>query len=286
MATVDLEQKLCGISELPAFPLVLRQLQKLIRNPNSNMNQIAMVIAKDPALASRTIRLVNSAYYGLRNRVVSISQAIVILGLNTLNNLMIGLSVIKMFKNAKGTPVFDYTAFWEHAFGAGLISKALAQRMGNADPETCFIAGLLHDMGRLVMEQYLHGDFMQAYTMARNDSISLTQCETLSLGYNHCDVGGYLTQKWEIPSDLMMPIYYHHSINDIPPDLDKHRPVAMLVNLADWFCHKESVGNSGETLIPATPYWNAFPISQNEIQEIVDNVRKEISSTLREWNSL
>jgi putative nucleotidyltransferase with HDIG domain len=277
-----LEQKLGSIENLPTVPLVLRQVQKVVQNPSSSMDQIAAVVAKDQALASRTIRLVNSAFYGMRERVTSISHAIVVLGLNTLNNLMIGLSVVKLFKNSKFLG-FDPEKFWEHSFGTALIARALAKDVCPKDGETAFISGLLHDMGRMVLDQNLHDEFSKSLFQSRNEAKPLYECEKAVLGFDHADAGAWLGRKWGLPDALIAGIGYHHQ-QVVPEKLQDHAELARIIGIANRLSLSAGIGASGDQDCRSSGLCPVEGKSGKQIQEMIDSVRNEIRNTIDEWN--
>ena len=278
-----LEQKLGSIENLPTLPMVLRQIQKVIQSSSSSMDQIAAVVAKDQALASRTIRLVNSAFYGMRERVTSISHAIVVLGLNTLNNLMIGLSVVKLFKNSKFLG-FDPEKFWEHSFGTALIARTLAKDVCPKDGETAFISGLLHDMGRMVLDQNLHDEFSKSLFQSRNEAKPLHECEKMVLGFDHADAGAWLGRKWGLPDALIAGIGYHHNCQTLPEALQGHGELVRIICIANRLCLSAGIGASGDQDYRSSGLYPVEGKSGKQVQEITDLVRKEARNTIDEWN--
>ena len=284
MNAAMLEGKLLAIEELPALPLVLQQVQKIMALPKSNMSQIAAVMAKDQALASKTIKLVNSAFYGMSKPVSSITQAIVILGLNTVNNLMLGLSVIKIFKSDSKHAI-NHEDFWEHAFATGLISRSMAKMLHYEDPEDCFTAGLLHDMGRLVLDQFMHDDFLTALKNSKERNISLSMAEKSTLGADHGYVGGYLAKKWKLPDALAVPIAFHHSVNSIPKEMALHAKITMIVAKASQAANKEKLGNSCENHFEPDSLFSSLRISDGDMQTIIAKTKTEIKTATQEWHN-
>jgi HD-like signal output (HDOD) protein len=255
-----------------------------MENPKSNMNQIAQVIAKDQALASKTIKLVNSAFYGMSKKVTSISQAIIILGLNTVNNLMMAISVVKMFTNTGEKPIFNQEEFWEHSFATALIARLIAKKIYYDDPEVCFISGLIHDIGRLVYDQFLHNDFLKAYTLSKEKNVALIQLEEAILGGDHTFAGGYLSTKWKLPPEIYSSIRFHHSVFEVPQDYSQHSKVITIVAKANQIANKEGIGSSGDNYITPDNSIPPLKIDQREIDSIVESVKSEIKSTIREWH--
>jgi HD-like signal output (HDOD) protein len=283
MNATMLGDKLSAIEELPALPLVLQQVQKIMALPKSNMNQIAAVMAKDQALASKTIKLVNSAFYGMSKPVSSITQAIVILGLNTVNNLMLGLSVIKIFKHSSNV-VINHEEFWEHAFATAHISRSLGKALHYEEPEDCFTAGLLHDMGRLVFEQFMHEDFMRAFTLSKQKNISLSMAEQCVFGADHAYAGGFLAKKWKLPNNLLVPIAFHHSIDSIPKEMADHTKIAVIIAKASQIANKEKLGDSNENYVEPDSYFSLLGINEGDIKPIVTKTKSEVKTAIEEWN--
>ncbi len=282
-STDALNDKLGSIRELPTLPMVLRQVHKIMANPRSNMNQIAAVVAKDQALASRTIRLVNSAAYALRTRVTSITNAIVVLGLNTLHQIMLGLAVVKMFKGAGGHG-FSPEQFWRHAFATALLSKKIATLEHYDDPEECFIAGLLHDMGRLACEQFLTAEFIEALALRDEENISLAAAEKRCIGFDHGEAGAWLGGQWGIPIQLSLAMAYHHAPRLLPDEHHAHTNLVAIIAAADAIAHENAIGDSGETrwLADAPRQFTALTPAQQEA--FAAETAGEVDSTVEEWS--
>lgn len=280
MNAEELEIKLSSIEQLPALPLVLRQVQKIMDNPKSNMNQIAMVIAKDQALASKTIKLVNSAFYGMSKPVSSITQAIVILGLNTVTNLMLGLSVIKMFPRDSKT-AFNHEDFWEHCFGTALIAKAIAQERNYHDKDECFIAGLLHDLGRLIFDQFLHEQFAKALTVAKMKNIALSRLEQIVFGADHAFTGALLARRWRLPESIHAAIKFHHIPESIPKEYSQYSQIVKIITTANRIANRENIGNSGENDPNMETLGFPLKLTDDAINLIGTSTKSEIKQTLR-----
>ncbi len=280
----QLKERLSGIEGLPALPLVLQQIQKVMSNPRSSMSQIAMVVAKDQALASRAIRLVNSAYYARANPVSSVQQAIVTLGLKTLNNLMLGLSVIKMFHNSEVLG-YDPQSFWKHSFGTAILARKLASLTRyQGEIEECFVAGLLHDMGRLVLEQYLHADFIKALTLTQGHDSALLVREMEVFGFSHADTGAWLGRAWNIPRQFTIAMEFHHSPESLVESTPAEKKMLHLVTAANELCSDGRIGASGESRLMTRAVSGFSELTEDMKVRLLEETRKEVDSTLEEWN--
>ncbi|MBD3418953.1 MAG: HDOD domain-containing protein [Chitinivibrionales bacterium] len=282
MERINIEEQLGSIDSLPTIPMVIRQIQKVINNPQSNMNQIAAVIAKDQTLASRTIRLVNSAFYGLSKRVTSITQAIVILGLNTVNNLMLGLSVVRMF-DEKGSSHFDHERFWEHAFATAIMAKEIGIELHIDEPEDCFIGGLIHDIGKLVLEQYYHDEYVKVCVYAKQKQVSMRTVEKALFTYSHDWVGSFLTARWNLPPCLTAVVHYHHDIEIITDELRVHRQLATIVGKANQLSHIHRLGDSAEPTVTADSQFETLQIKKSSCDRIAEKAREEVNTTIQEF---
>jgi HD-like signal output (HDOD) protein len=279
-----LEERLSGIEGLPTLPIVLQQIQRVINHPGSNMAQIAAVVGKDQSLTSRVIRLVNSAWYTRTTRVASIQQAIVTLGLKTLNNLMIGLSVVNAFDSTKILG-YDPQKFWEHTFGTAILAEKISLLIAyRGDRSECFIAGLLHDMGRLVLEQFMHDDYVVALQKASEVNKPLLTHEMEVFGFSHADAGAWLGQKWNIPSPLIAAMKYHHCPEkavDIPP---AERDLVRIVAAANELATAGTIGTSGERHLVTNVATTIQKLTAETRIKMIDETRQEVITTLNEWN--
>ncbi len=284
MIDKSFEKSLRSVEDLPSLPMVIQQIQRAMSDPDTSMDDISKIIGKDQTLAFRTMKLVNSAYYGQRSHITSIKQAIVVLGLNAVHNLMLGLSVIRAFKSNE-KKAFDHQTFWEHALGCALISKGIARAKKYEEPEDCFIAGLLHDIGRIILEQYLHEDFIKALALSKEKNVSLTSQEKCVFGFNHADAGAFTALRWRIPSKIISAIRYHHSLDLIPDELSQYKTLVTIIAKANQICNKQGIGNSMENACEDDMSFSELGINEEDLESIVIPVKSEVKSTLREWQS-
>ncbi len=285
MSTTDVISVLESIENLPTLPVVAQQILKLVTNKNSNMSQIATVITKDQAIAARIIRLTNSAFYGLRNRITSIQHAIVILGLNTVKNLVLGVSVVKAFEDTARMSVFDREKFWLHSFSTAQASKLMAKKMGIRDDEDFFLSGLLHDIGILIVDQFLHDDFMEIMKNVVEHKSDYMETEKAVLGMNHGDIGAYIGEKWKIHTFLIHAVRYHHRPKSIPPEAQIEKDKVNVVHVAESMMRENGVGDFMDNFSTKVDeeIKQGLKISSEDLKGIVDQVREDSKSLMREW---
>jgi HD-like signal output (HDOD) protein len=237
VAKKELQSKIEQITNLPTLPAIVTRVMQIVNDPSSSANDVAFVVGQDLALSAKILRLANSAFYGVPRTITSISNAVVILGLKVINTIVLSLTVFDLFPHEKKSTLFNRTAFWRHCTSCALICRFLTERMKKFvpfDAEEAFCAGLLHDIGKVVMEQYLHEDFHKALKHAKHKKIPLFQAEKQTLGYNHSDVAQWLTSGWQLPDQLCFPLVHHHD----PRNAKEHADIVALCHYADFLCYE------------------------------------------------
>lgn len=238
------------LGQIPTMPTIAGKVMQIVNDPKSNAEDVAKFIAKDVALTSKVLRLANSAFYGIPRTISSVNSAIVILGFNTIRSLVLSASVIKIFPAKPGAVNFDRKAFWKHSFVVGMAARMLAthlRRRKLVDLEIAFAAGLLHDVGKLILEQFANQEYQQALKLAKEKALPLFAVEKAILGLNHADVSGMLVDKWQMPNELKFPIVHHHT-----PLEDQESPeMTALVHVANHLAHQAGSGcMQGEIFAP------------------------------------
>ncbi|GFK95969.1 Ribonuclease Y [Fundidesulfovibrio magnetotacticus] len=221
-------------TKLFSLPEIYARLDALLKDPNATAADATDLISSDPALSATLLRLVNSAFMGralgpmgqrLGNKVESLERAVLITGTSQLASLALGLSVAPAFKGIS-PQAMDMRRFWEHSVSCAILTRGMAQATGWADPEQCFVCGLLHDIGKLVMFRHLPAASARCLARARAPGTDLTAIEREEVGFDHALLGGRLLAKWRLPETIERAVTAHHA----PEPSDK---AAMLVNAAD-----------------------------------------------------
>jgi len=223
------------ISHIATLPEITLKIIQLVESPTSTAQDLHKVISNDPALCSRILKVVNSAFYGLPGQVGSINRAIVLLGLNAVKNIAIAASLTKLFRGGSLTPNFAAKDLWEHSIAVGAGSKMIADAMKLAFADEAFLAGLIHDIGIVVEIQYDRHKLIDAVTRTRPNAegvpaVSLLDCEQEVFGADHQDFGHGLCTKWKFPKSFANVTGYHHRPFDLP---EEGRMLACIVAIAD-----------------------------------------------------
>jgi len=217
------------IENLPTLPAVVLEVNQLLQDFETPIESVCRTIEKDQAMVPRILKLVNSAFFGLRCGVSTISHAVVLLGFNTIRNAVVSVGVIDSFGSKQQLTGFDITKFWTHSVAVAVTSRHLAERSHLHYAGDAFTAGLLHDMGKLVLFRYFRTLFEAAWQSSQNCPLSFYEAERKELPATHADVGAYLVKRWQLPHRLTDAIRYHHSVRAQVAD----RNLLLIVHAAD-----------------------------------------------------
>ncbi|MBI2265004.1 MAG: HDOD domain-containing protein [Armatimonadetes bacterium] len=233
------------IKDLPTLPFIATRVMEIIGDPHSSALDLANVISTDQALTAKVLRLVNSAYYGFPNPITTITHAVAILGFNTLRSLVLSVATFDLFAKRGQDLIFDRQQLWLHSLAAAVCAKSIARRIAYPNQEEMFVAGLLHDVGKVILDQYLHSEFAQAIESAKTEKTPMYEAEKKVLGYNHAEIGKLICEKWRLPMILTEAIRYHHDV-DAARDNAK---IASIVHVADILVKMKGIGHSGDDYI-------------------------------------
>lgn len=212
-----LEPLLKQAGELPSLPEVYIRVTELLETESTTALKIGDAVQTDPALTARILKLINSAYFGLRNPVTSISQAVTLLGRQQLQQVLVGSVMAGVFKEFD-IAAFPMRSFWQHSIKTAIIARQLAMQNARIiDHEAFFTAGLLHDIGWLVIAKVNPGSYLQITEIARTENREITLVEAEKLGVTHIDVGVALLEKWGIPGLITECVKRHHETSHIEP---------------------------------------------------------------------
>ncbi len=214
--------------ELVSLPSAVMRAMELLNHPDSSASDIGEIIAEDPALTTRLLKIVNSAFYGFPSRIDTVSRAITIVGTLELTDLVVGSSAIDVFAKLPD-PLVNLQSFWEHSLYTGIVARLLSRHLRAPNTERCFIMGLLHDIGSLVMYQQQPELSRRALEAARDKSLPLPSAERDIFGFDHGEVGAQLMRCWNLPAGFLETARYHHQ----PSAAECYRLETATIHLAD-----------------------------------------------------
>lgn len=216
----ELKRNLDKIDNLPTLPSIALEVNKLLQDYDTSIKKLSNVIENDQAIAARILKLVNSAFFGLRSKVGNIPHAITLLGFNTVRNAVISVSVIKALSNDSDMNGFKISDFWRHSVSVAVTSKHIADTTHLHNPDDCFIGGLLHDIGKLILVNNFETLFNKIWKIKNNEDISFFEAEKRINSMNHAQIGGYLASRWKLPNGLSDTITRHHVLSDMAYDVN------------------------------------------------------------------
>jgi len=271
-------ERLRSIDDLPLLPQVVIRVQEEMSSPNVTASSIARIIENDPPIALKVLRVANSVLYNPGIDIVDIRQAILRLGLDEVYKIVLAMSTLRIIKGAIHV---DYNQFWRHSISVAFATKAIVEfsREKSDNPSSAFlssafVAGLLHDMGILVMDQYLPDVYVDILkTVKRKGEIPLYGVEEEMLGISHAEVGGFLLRRWRFPEPVVVGVECHH----IPDSPGEGGRIAKIVHVADFVCNNQSIDN-GTGVLPigfSDSAWEDLGMLVDDIEGIIDAVRKE-----------
>lgn len=242
MSSPEVEKMLQDIRQLPSLSVVVLEILDSFKDEGLKIPELVRKIGRDQGLAARVLRVANSAFLGFPSKVASINEAVVVLGFHSVRSLALAAGVIQQFPPGEGK-AFDRLAFWQHAIGVGVAARVLAQKLGR-NQEEAFTAGLLHDIGRLVLDAYFHDSFLQILDLAAQDDCPLATAEKKALGMDHAEIGYEVARQWKFPLPVQLAIRGHHD-----PDASSSE-LTDLVHFANVLAHGLEIGNSGYDQVP------------------------------------
>ncbi len=263
--------------ELASLPEIVIRLNQAVDDPYSTAKDISDIISEDPALSARLLRIVNSPFYGFPSQIDTISLAVTIVGTQQLRLLALASSTIRQFANLPNQFVTMET-FWRHSFSTAVVARAIARLAEEHDSEHYFIAGLLHDLGSLIIYSTIPTLAKEAINHARRKNCPLYEAERAIIGFDHAIVGSTLLRYWNIPETLVEAVACHHQLGDTGI-AGKYKAIAHLANVV-----ADSI-NPGlllyrQNLEPDPEAWELLGLESDSLDETLDDIEKEINEAI------
>jgi HD-like signal output (HDOD) protein len=236
MQTNKIPTLLAGIDTIPTLPAIVGQVTATIACPKSSARDLMEIIAPDQALTLKILKIANSAFYGRVRRVGTLDQALMALGFDEVRNIVVSTAVFNSFRRLRATALFDPGKFWEHAFMCGLAGRIIAKKTDLSDGEL-FVAGLIHDIGKLAICMVLPQEFDMVIQMSGSSNPETSSAELQILGITHAEIGAQILKRWMLPQDLIEAVGYHHR----PAAAPVQTAYPIVTHLADLLAHNPTV---------------------------------------------
>ncbi len=260
---------------LGSYGPLLQEIEAALASPQCSLSTVGDTIEKDLDLTSRLLRFANSAYCGFSTRLSTVTEAISLIGIQQVQDLLTASSVIERFSGVSGD-VVDMQSFWKHSLACGIGARliALERRLPKAD--RLFVAGLLHDMGRLVLYLESPKVAMSVFELYRKERILLREAEARVLGYDHQNIAEALLRSWKYPPTLVLTVAHHHQ----PTGCEAARVEAAVIHVADHLVNAMRMGSSGERFVPPLnpQAWATLGLTPGVIESVVSGIDEQFEA--------
>ncbi|WP_114970437.1 HDOD domain-containing protein [Rhodoferax ferrireducens] len=268
MNTVEPEDILRKIHNLPSLPTVVIELLASMDEDDVNIDALSKKIAQDQALTAKTLRLANSSFYGMANQVTSIHEAIAILGFRTVRSVATTAALIGAFA---GHGSVNANPFWRHAMAAAICARELAPHL-NLNPEHAYTAGLLHDIGRLVLVTQFQPHYEATMLYRAQHDCHLLEAERAVMGVDHTVAGHVLTRHWKFPESVQQAVACHHA-----PLVQGLQTLSLSILAANTIAHALDMSQDRDDLVPPVPagLWKQLGLDEKALHKVFKNAEKQ-----------
>ena len=248
--TRDLIQRrvLKRVNDIPSLPQFVIDTLKKLDDPKSSAQDVADKLSRDEGLVLRILRLANSAYYGLPRRITGVSEAISLLGFKTVKSIVLAASVYKFMDGSFTGYALDRGELWKHSLSVAFASRYLAKKIKGLDDEEAYVAGMVHDIGKIVLNDYVRFGYGIIAMLVEDDQVPFMDAERQVLGFDHAQVGGLIMEQWNLPETYMLAARYHHSPWELPEESKAHQVFVDVIHVANILCLMLGVGLGADGL--------------------------------------
>ncbi len=253
LGNAELKHLVAQIKTLPSLPVLYTEVMRELRSTDPSMDQIGKIIARDMAMSAKILQLVNSAFFGLGHHITHPSEAAMYLGVETMKSLVLSTQVFNQFnRSVANLPGFSIEALWQHCWNTSVFARRIAQDEGLSKEivDQCFVSGLLHDVGKLILAADHSAAFTRALEIAHREKVSLWVAEKELFGSSHADIGAYLLGLWNFSHPIVEAVAYHHRTGDSVLD---ELGVAAIVHGANLLEHYPQPDDFRKLIVPSAP---------------------------------
>ncbi len=274
-----------NIQDLPTLPMVAMEVMSLSRSPNVSIKSISECIHKDPPLAAKVLKMANSTFYRRGSQEIdTLHRAILLMGLNEVINITTSVSVISIMNLKDKSEQSLRIKLWDHSVATGLIARYIDKKIAMKSQGKEFVGGLLHDIGKIIFDDFFHDKFMEAHALSIRKGCSMFEAEKEVLGATHMEVGHFLAQKWALPPYIADIILHHHN-----PGQAQHKDITSLVCIANLLAKAREIACGGDKVsfvLKDQEAWGilrklGYPMDTLDIERItfeMEDIGKEVQS--------
>lgn len=273
--TGDLSDRLAAkkevrrIKNLPTVPGIVAKISRMVENPETSAAEVGSLITQDQVLSAKVLRMANSAFFGMSRKISSVPQALMILGFDVVKGLVLTSSVFDMIQKSMA-------GLWEHSIGCAAASGAVAATLGRDDAEEILVAGLLHDLGKVVLALNMPHEMQLVREKVEHDQILFYEAENAVLDFHHGEIGQWLAEHWNLPERLAEPMRLHHN----PERAVLYPECAAIVHIADAIIRGWGFGYAGDPQVPpiSMAAWEMLGLKNSDFPEILDALAPKLAN--------
>ena len=236
------------MKDIKSFPQFVLETMRQLNNPESNAADVAQSLSRDEGLVLRILKLANSAAYGLSRNISNISDAISYLGYKSVSNIVLAATVYSAMDKGLTGYALDRGELWRHSLMVAYTSRYLAKLTGKVSSEDAYVGGLLHDIGKVILNDYVRFGYGIIVKMVEEKHIPFTEAEWQVLGFDHAEIGEIMIGRWDMPEAYRIAVAYHHKPNELPEDKKQHQPLLDVVTVANTICLMLGIGLGADGL--------------------------------------
>ncbi len=267
------------IDFLPPIPAVMAELLVALNDKDIELEALSHIISKDPLMSMNVLKISNSAFYRLPNKVETVDRAVTLLGIKEITGICIACGTYQALKPSKNVETFDLHDFWRHSVTTGVVARRLSEELGILDHNVLYFLGLLHDVGKVILDRVAHETYKVVIQETLQENITIREVEKRLIGESHDVVGAWLMEKWRLPITFVDVAKYHHSVNETPED---NRAATAIISFADrlsWIHYAGLESNFDVTLLTE----HGGYLFLEEVTNIIDEV--DLGKFMRELDS-
>ncbi len=271
MAKVQLEEIVSKIKDMRPLPVAVDQIIELTEDPKATIQDLEDVILKDQVLTTKILRVANSAYYSYNRKISTISQAAVLIGFKAVKGIAFASALSRVMSPAlKGYEMEEY-ALWHQSQACALVCREISKKIKYNNQEEAYIAGLLRDVGKTILSQYMETEYANVLALVLNEGISFNQAEEQVLGFSHMEVGARVAERWNLPKHLVDCIRYHHCPDNSP---EENRTLVNIVHVGDMITMMMGIGMGadGTYYMISERALDAIGMTETMVQELISGV--------------
>ena len=275
---LDAERIVTNVLKVAALPAVALKFSEAIKDPLTSNNDLENIVSEDSALAAKVLMIANSALYNFPSKIDTISKAITIIGHKQISEIILSCSIVAMFKDIP-QDVIDMDMFWRHSIAVATASRILATSRHEQNVEKYFTAGLLHDIGKLIL--YVEAPKYMAEILSKSTESNdlMHKVEKEILGFDHAKIGAMLLKKWKLPDEIVANVYYHH----MPTIASGNIVGPSIVHIADIISHALQFGTTGEKFVPTLngKAWDALDLDVEILSPVIEQLNVQHAEAVK-----